>query len=367
MNLRTRKQQEFTDLWMKKGQKGILHLCPRFGKCYVGINVISKLKPDNVLITYPSIKIKNEWIENFNKRNVSYENVTFSTFLSLHKHSNKVYDLIIIDEIHLLSKAQIMQCYEMLKINKKILGLTGTLSKRSKYVLRKVLQLNVYAEYLVEEAIYDKILPDYSIHVITTPLDNSIPITNIARYKNRTEKEYFNTLITALRREEGREYQNEDLIFRIKLKIISILQRSIAKRDVTVQLINKYNKERILVFCGLTDIADSLGIPSYHSKSLDKKTWNEFLVGDIPHMSVIKIGNTGTTYMPLSKVIINYFDSNCETLSQKILRCMSLEYDNPNKKAIIYIVSSDEEIEINWLKKALSMMNKNKIKFCNSN
>ena len=80
-------------------------------------------------------------------------------------------------------------------------------------------------------------------------------------------------------------------------------------------------------------------------------------------MAVVKIGNTGVTYKPLNKVIINYFDSNAENLAQKINRCMAMEYNNPDKKAIIYIICSNEIVEQRWLHKALEFFDKNKIKF----
>jgi len=80
-------------------------------------------------------------------------------------------------------------------------------------------------------------------------------------------------------------------------------------------------------------------------------------------MAVVKIGNTGITYKPLNKVIINYFDSNAENLAQKINRCMAMEYSTPDKKADIYIVSSDEEVEHKWLKKALEFFDEKKIMF----
>ena len=42
---------------------------------------------------------------------------------------------------------------------------------------------------------------------------------------------------------------------------------------------------------------------------------------------------------------------------------MAMEYNNPDKKAIIYIVSSNEIIELKWLTKALEFFDKNKIKY----
>lgn len=42
---------------------------------------------------------------------------------------------------------------------------------------------------------------------------------------------------------------------------------------------------------------------------------------------------------------------------------MSMEYDNPDKKAHIYIISSNEQVEQKWLNKALEFFDKSKIKY----
>jgi hypothetical protein len=91
--------------------------------------------------------------------------------------------------------------------------------------------------------------------------------------------------------------------------------------------------------------------------------FQDFVEGRGDHMAVVKIGNTGVTYKPLNKVIINYFDSNAENLAQKINRCMGMEYNNPDKKADIYIITSTESVEQKWLGKALEFFDKTKIKF----
>jgi hypothetical protein len=117
------------------------------------------------------------------------------------------------------------------------------------------------------------------------------------------------------------------------------------------------------VFCGVTKIADELGIPVYHSKAGDKQVFDDFASGVGNHLAVVKIGNTGVTYKPLNRVIINYFDSNGENLAQKINRCMAMEYDTPEKKAYIYIISSVEDVERKWLKRALEFFDKDKIKY----
>ncbi len=128
-------------------------------------------------------------------------------------------------------------------------------------------------------------------------------------------------------------------------------------------MLKRHKDERILVFCGVTKIADQIGIPSYHSKKEEKQIFDDFVSGKGKHLAVVKIGNTGVTYKPLNRVIINYFDSNGENLAQKINRCMAMEYDNPDKKAQIYIISSDEPVELKWLNKALEFFDKEKIKY----
>ena len=44
---------------------------------------------------------------------------------------------------------------------------------------------------------------------------------------------------------------------------------------------------------------------------------------------------------------------------------MAMEYNNPDKKAQIYIVSTNEAVEEKWLNKSLEFFDKNKIKVVN--
>jgi hypothetical protein len=161
---------------------------------------------------------------------------------------------------------------------------------------------------------------------------------------------------------DGLERSGKSTMF-LRLARMRIIQNSIAKLRRTKKILSEHKDDRILVFCGVTKIADQLGIPSYHSKKEEKKIFDDFVEGKGKHLAVVKIGNTGVTYKPLNRVIINYFDSNGENLAQKINRCMAMEYDNPDKKAQIYIISSDETVELKWLQKALEFFDKTKIRY----
>lgn len=358
LTLRDKRQKEFADIWMNHGKYGILNLCPRFGKIYTTINILEQLPANtNILIAYPDLKIKSSWEEDFKARKYKNTSITYTTHLSLKKHVELQYDLIVLDEIHLLSEAQIEVVKEMIKTHDRVLGLTGTLSSWTERTLQDELQMSVLATYSIEKAIEEGVITDYEITVITTPLDDVIKYNYKGKWK--TEKKQFDAygwVIGQL------DLKGQATMF-LRLARMRIIQNSVAKLQLTKRLLAKHKDERVLVFCGVTKIADELGIPVYHSKAGDKQVFEDFAAGKGNHLAVVKIGNTGITYKPLNRVIINYFDSNGENLAQKINRCMAMEYNNPEKKAQIYIICSTEEVEKNWLKKALEFFDKTKIKY----
>jgi superfamily II DNA or RNA helicase len=357
MTLRDKRQKEFADIWLNSDRRSILLLCPRFGKIYTSINILEELKPRTILIAYPDNKIKDSWQSDFEDRGFDDSIVTYTTHLSLKKLVDYEYDIIIIDEIHLLSEAQIEACQDLFSNNACILGLTGTLSSWTERTLEEELDLHVIATYPIEKAIEEGVIVDYEINVIRVPLDN----VTLQDYKGKlkTEKKQFDALTWVINKLQN---SGSDTMF-MRLARMRLIQSSLAKVKATKALLTKHAEERVLVFCGTTKVADGLGIPSYHNKSKEKQVFEDFAEGKGNHLAVVKIGNTGVTYKPLDKVIMNYFDSNAENLAQKINRCMAMEYNTPDKKAHIYIISTTEPTELKWLKKALEFFDETKIKY----
>lgn len=258
-------------------------------------------------------------------------------------------------EIHLLSEAQIEVCKDLFDNNKQILGLTGTLASDTERTLEEELDIHVIATYPIEKAIEEGVIVDYEIHVIRVPLDNTV--YNDYKGKMKTEKKHYDGVSWVINKLQN---SGADTMF-MRLARMRLIQSSLAKTNATKKLLAAHKNERVLVFCGTTAVADNLGIPSYHNKSKEKEIFEDFAEGKGNHLAVVKIGNTGVTYKPLDKVIINYFDSNAENLAQKIMRCTAFEYDNESKKAQIYIISSTEPVELKWLSKALDLFDKDKI------
>jgi superfamily II DNA or RNA helicase len=374
MSLRDHRQKEFAAVFLNRRKQttlfqeqtysigGILYLCPRFGKCRVGIHIFNGAHEPKILIAYPNTVIKESWLKEFEIMGYDNSLVDFTTHRSLHKYIGQEYDLIVYDEIHLLSDKQI-EAAKLIKGTR--LGLTGSMTKWTQNKLKKRLGLSILAEYSMEKAIAEGVVTDYEIRVVKCKLDKENKV-ELGR-KIRTEKGHFDAYSHVI--EEIEKYNEEHPAEEQKsskfLRLLRsrIIQSSLGKRNKTIELIQQFKGERLLVFCGSIDVADSLGIPSYHSKSTEKHLFDAFASGEGDSIAIIKIGGTGQTYKPLSKVVVNFFDSNAENMVQKINRCMAMEYDNPEKKAIIYVVSTDEEVELRWLHNALSFFDKNKIKY----
>lgn len=369
MNLRDQRQEEFADAFVNRPTRdhrgyslehgAILYLCPRFGKCRVAIKVLQKLKcKKNILISYPEVSIKTAWQEEMELMGFEDSSVTYTTHRSLEKHTKEKWEIVIIDEIHTLSEAQI-DTVQSLRAEE-ILGLTGTMSEWTQRTLGKRLGLNVVAYYPIQKAVEEGVVSDYEIRIKKVPLENK----TLQEYSKgrKTEKKQFDAVSWVI---EKLEKEKRDTKF-LRMARMRIIQNSLSKMAATRQLLEEFKDERVLVFCGVIKVLEQLGCPVYHSGSTsvrDKQSFETFTKGQGNHLAVVKIGGMGRTYRPLSKVIINYFDSNPENLAQKINRCMAMEYSNPDKKAIIYMVTSDEEVELNWLTKALAFFDPNKIKF----
>ena len=283
--------------------------------------------------------------------------VTFSSIKKLDRPLN--FELIVIDEPHELSLNQQVILKEKLNGYKGyILGLTGTLTNKTKNELYDNLKLDTCYTYDIIQGVEDRIITDYQMFIHTVPLDNKIK--KWGRKSAYTEKKWFDN-VNKIKQNSN----NPATKHFMNLKMINIIQNSLSKLNRTKELINMYSKDRLLIFCGVTKIADDLGIPVYHSKAREKDIFHSFCSGEGKHLATIKMMQAGITINPINKGIINYMSGNPEDSTQKICRFLGFEYSNPQKKAEIHIISSNEEFEISRLRTGLSFFDYSKIRFLN--
>jgi len=363
MTLRDKRQQEFADIWLKS-KCGILYLCPRFGKIRTTIKCLETFNKPRVLIIYPIETIRTSWIQDFKIWEYDDAEVTYVTTASLWKFAEnpEKFDVIVADEIHAFSEANLKELKALIDSgNKNILGLSGTISELTEQEIYLITGLAVLAHYPIEQAIQEKVITDYEITVILTDLDKTIPYSKLYKKAKllKPEQDIYN-LITRTIIEAEENFQDTKFL---RLQRMHLLKRSLAKLTMTRRLIGRFKDERVLVFCGVTEIADQLGIPVYHSKKKNEKLKQDFCSGIGNHLATVDMFEAGVTVKPINRAIINSFDSNPENLSQRISRLTGFEYDNPQKIAKIYIIACQNTVEIKWLSKALQFFDYSKVKY----
>ncbi len=360
MNIRDERQREAVEAYLATSdRRSIINACPRFGKIKVALEVMWKMLAGEVLILAPRNDIFKSWTDDFNKFGF-VALIDFVTFTSIKKiNPNKKYGLVIIDEPHEMSVNQQVSLAPFIKYTP-TLGLTGTLTQKTRIELYDNLNLDVCYKYTIDQGVEDGILTDYQLFIHHVDLDD-VEFQYGAR-KQYTEKDWFD--ISLRLRKEGKEEKDPKKMRVMDLRMISVIQNSLAKKDETIKLLSQYKDDRILVFCGVTKIADDLGIPVYHSKAKEKTIFDNFCTGIGMHLATIKMMQAGITVNPINKGIVNYISGNPEDSAQKICRFLGYEYNNPNKTAEIHIISTTEPFETERLKTGLLFFDQLKIKTC---
>lgn len=357
--MREQRQQEAVQAFLNSDRKSIVNACPRFGKIKVALDIIKEMDINHIWILAPRVDIFDGWdsdIKKFGGPTVIGE----STYRSIHKLTHDVLPkLIILDEPHEMSVNQqkSMGNWTEKHPDIPILGLTGTLTQKTRTELYDNLTLDVCYKYTISQGVSEGILTDYQLVIHKVPLDDREYVYGTKK-KRYSEQGYFN-LCEYLKKEA----KDSNSKHHMNLKMIGIIQNSIAKMEKTRKLINEHKDERLLVFCGVTDIADQLGIPAYHSKNREKELFDDFCAGIGNHLVTIKMMQAGITVTPIHMGIINYMSGNPEDSAQKICRFLGLEYGNLEKKAIIHIISTKEDFEQTRLKTGLQFFEQEKIKY----
>ena len=140
-----------------------------------------------------------------------------------------------------------------------------------------------------------------------------------------------------------------------------ISQNSIAKLEKTRKLLKQLHDKRVIVFTGLSKAADEIGIPSYHSKSKETNSFEDFQDEKVNHLALAAMGKIGVTYKNLDSVILSNFTYNAEESSQILNRAIKLDYDN--KVADLHVLCINEPPELKKIKESLSMLDQSKITY----
>jgi len=366
--IRDRVQKEATESIISNRFYGIIDVAPRVGKSKIVIDSLRKVSSNiKILITVPYNAIIDDgkgggWVNELEKWKVAKSKMPkLINQISLDKEPDEYYDLIICDEIHSLSENQIEQVKRCSK--GAILGLTGSLSKGTKLVLKKELGLKVIFEYSIEQAIKDGIIADYEINIVICNLDpNTKNIEGGTKKKPFMTTEYsqYHYLTRQFNRFKHLSWNNASYS-KVKMmwagKRSNFIYNAPLKIEVAKKLIKKY--DRALIFSSRKKVAEDLCENVYHSTS-EGDELTKFISGVYPKLGVVETVQMGITIPNLKVGIFHQMKSNEESAIQKVLRMCNLE---EGEKAKIYILVYMGTVDEDWLNKALLPFEDSKINY----
>lgn len=315
-----------------------IDVAPRVGKSKILIDVfkVTGMDTSDILITIPSLIIKKSWINEFKKWGFDFKGKILHKS-QLAKIDLKQFKLIIVDEVHDLSNNNVKF---LIEAKKPILGLSGSISDKTKKELFFSLRMQCVFTYTKEQAIADKIISDYKIYLVPIDLDNK----QMYYYGSvaTTEKGYYNILCD--RYDKARDYSHL-----AKMKAASVRARFLynakSKINKTIELAR--NHERCLIFTQPKVVADQLAT-SYHGSSKD--TLQDFMKGKTNKLSCCKMLSMGITIPNLKTVIFHQMQGSEESAIQKCLRAMNFD---DYRTAEIYVVYYKNTVDELWVKNAL--------------
>lgn len=343
--------------FFKKNKKGHLNYGMRSGKTKISLEFLKKQYSyfPTILICYPNNLQQETWRNECILWNYLNHNITYCNFSSLWKYENKIFDVILIDEWHELSPLELGYA-QNISNNDNItitLALSGTVNKETQ---QKWLQLKEIAKYTTIDGINDGILSDYKITVHIVELDNKIKYLK-SKKGLITEKKKYDSYSFVM---SNMDYKST-MFFHLALARNRVSISSIGKMNYLKKLLEQFKDKRCIVFCGLSSVADSIGIPSYHSKSKSDQNLQDFNNKKFSHLALVEQGGIGMTYKDLDCVILLNFVGNGSNTSQKLNRGIMLDY--ANKCSDFRILCINEKSEKNKLEESLSMLDKSKIKY----
>lgn len=358
MNIRDKIQKDIVDSIEAHDYNCIIDVIPRLGKSKVIIDALNRLKPKNTLITVKYNTVLDSWDQEFTKWNYT-SSVSKCTTVSLEKENLNEYDLIIVDECHLLSPRQLA----VLKRYKgRMILMSGTISKTTIQTLTGALKRSLAYKYTIEQGIKDKIVSDVEINIISVPLDTTQKNIEGGTKKKRfftTEKQNYDYNSKRLRQAFAiaKKTGNQDYVKLVAGARARAVYKYKSKQEWTKKLIKQLGKQKKLIFTMLTD--NDLTKYKHDSKTKEDNL-SLFIEDKINELQVVKMASVGVTVPNLKCCIFHQMNSSSETGMQSIMRACNYQ---DGQKAVIYILCYQDTQDEKWVDKAVSMFPKDKINY----
>jgi superfamily II DNA or RNA helicase len=337
-------------------RKSGLHISMGVGKTYIGLQYVSIIK-GKVLVVAPKVSIFESWRQDAQKFSLDHllNDITFTTYLSLHKHNPEDYNILILDEAH---NTKYSHEPFLSEFKGSILGLSGTPPRYKNGEKGEMMETYypIRYQYTVDEAVDSDILNDYRIFVHLLPLSDEKTIKTKQGWYTSERKQY-----DWISQEIINAPSEKQVMFKRIMRINYLKQFSTKERFVKLIMNSIPTEEKCLVFANTTEQADNLCENSYHSKQ--HKTANSqnlvsFASGEIRFLSAVEQLSEGISIPNLKHIVILHAYGNEKRASQKIGRALRLSAD---QTAYIHILCYNETVDEDWVQAALKDFDEEKI------
>jgi len=334
------------------------------GKTLIGLQHMRESYSDTCkfLVVAPKKAIFQSWLDEADKHGLSHlkQHIDFSTYISLNKKDETLYDVVYLDECHSLLDTH----DEFLSFYKgSIIGFTGTPPKNEESEKGQMVgeYCPIVYEYTTDDAVGDGILNDYQIIVHKMKLDDR------KNYMQKTKKGQFPTSELA-----SYNYWSERLLKAEGPKETQILRIMRMKALMGFPSKERYAKrlfdtitDKAILFANTQDQADKLCEHSYHSGNKDSEfNLVKFKSGELNKLSCVLQLSEGVNIPNLKEGIIMHSYGNERKASQRLGRLLRL---NPDETAIVHILCYEDTVDETWVKQAIEKYDKSKIKIIQRN
>ena len=371
---------------LNKSNFTLVELPTGYGKSYISIRMTNHIietfcknkQEVSILLLVAKTTHKGTWKKELSKWEGIKGNVNLiiECYESLHKHTEKYFDIIIMDECHHLNSDLRQELFNTISFGK-VIGLSATIPRK----LKQYFQYEYHAQTVlcnITDAIKDGVLPEPQIILYPLELDNvhtteTIEINPKAKgslyhgsfsklwsYRKMkvhaiiscTQRQKLNDMNSQILFQKNsfmrthQEYAKNKWLFSCgeRIKYLANLKNSIVK-----SILSSLDNERTLTFCKTIEQAECLGKYCIHSKNPNsEQIYNDFNAKKINHITSVNILNENANLVDCKYAIFANYSSS-EICS--VQRCgRALRHKSPVIIMPFYKNTREEEILADMIK-----------------
>jgi len=351
----------------------VLEHATGLGKSLAAINIIEKYGGNwNIVLAETNHELN--WIEEFKEHNKQHllENIKFFCYQSLHKNLND--QNYIFDELHhICSEKRLNELNHIHLFNlKRFIGLSATLTRIQKEEIGNVIgSFHVY-KISLDDAISWGILPEPTIYLVGTELDN-ITINQTFHFNkiksvDCTELDWYNYQSERIEHFKLKYYSVQQEWAKIKwLKSANDRKKFLAtcKTKYAVKLLEYLKSKRLICFTGSIEqseqLSNGLSIHSKISKKKREELLNKFNSGEIDKLFATGMLKEGQNLNNIQVGIIIQLDNVDRYFVQVTGRTLRAKFP---EQYIMYVKNTQDEV---YIEKVLNNINKDYVNYTDIN